>query len=541
MRSTLLLTVILAGLATSATSAVVTVDGAGGGDYLTIQEGLDAAADTDTVLVAAGTYSGPGNRDLDFGAKNIVLRSISGLTSTTIDCELVGRGIYLHGGQDTTCVIEGFTFANGYAWTCNEAWGGAVLLDNASPFIRLCTFTNCSAAQGGGVYSRDSSPVFLKCRFTECDADIAGGLMCENSSPRVTYCTFSDNIAMTGGFGGGMCCYNYGHAILQSCTFTGNTAGQGGGFRIQMNSAAELTDCHFSGNTATYAGGGVHCTETSSSVFTQCSFAGNHADTQGGGVGAHNCGPQLTECTFFGNSSILGGAVNLIGSDAEIVDCEFLSGISPGACGGVYVHYGSDVTITGCEFSENTYGGLYINDSYALVEDCVFVRNSNTDGAGIECSASSPTITGCTFYANSCSTGGSAVYCGGSSSPMLSNCVMAFSQAGYPVRCHSEFDLPVLSCCNMFGNEGGDWTGPSWNTWVADQADTNGNMSTDPLFCDQENDDLTLCEESPCLAQWNSCVAQIGAFGQGCGLCEWTGADDPSRNVSWGAIKSMFR
>ncbi len=56
-------------------------------DYPTIQAALDAARVADTVLVAAGTYRGDGNRDLDFRGKDLVLRSEKGRDATWIDCE----------------------------------------------------------------------------------------------------------------------------------------------------------------------------------------------------------------------------------------------------------------------------------------------------------------------------------------------------------------------------------------------------------------------------------------------------------------------
>ena len=57
------------------------------GDQPTIQAGINAASDGDTVLVADGTYTGDGTRDIDFGGKAIILQSQNGAENCIIDCE----------------------------------------------------------------------------------------------------------------------------------------------------------------------------------------------------------------------------------------------------------------------------------------------------------------------------------------------------------------------------------------------------------------------------------------------------------------------
>ncbi len=96
------------------TTIIVNVNG--GGDYTTIQEGINASINGDTVLVYPGTYY----ENVNFNGKNITLASLelttndeSYVDSTVIDGNKNGSCIRLD-TYENYATIQGFSITKGY-------------------------------------------------------------------------------------------------------------------------------------------------------------------------------------------------------------------------------------------------------------------------------------------------------------------------------------------------------------------------------------------------------------------------------------------
>jgi hypothetical protein len=80
------------------------------GPKATIQAGLNAAADGDTILVADGVYTGEGNNFLAFAARDNILRSENGPAVTILDGgNAVSAAFVFDHGEGPGTVVEGFT------------------------------------------------------------------------------------------------------------------------------------------------------------------------------------------------------------------------------------------------------------------------------------------------------------------------------------------------------------------------------------------------------------------------------------------------
>jgi len=489
--------------------------------YPTVRAAIDACVAGDTVIIADGTYSGTGNKDLDFAGKAIAVRSASGDPTTCIlDCEGSGRGFYFHSGEAAASIVQGLTIRNGNA--------AGVYCAFSSPTLTHCTITGTTAEyDGGGVYCYGSSPTFTNCTITDNTAGYAGGgVYCEyysnptladctvtgnsanhegggmscsdESSPTLTNCTITGNMAC-GGLGGGVYCWGCG-VVLTSCTITGNTARNGGGVCC-YEASPTLTNCTITENTASNGyGGGVCCYYASPALIT-CAIAGNTAGN-GGGVYSSYSSPILSDCTITGNATgDSGGGVYCDHSGPALVDCTISENTACANGGGICCYSQCNAILANCIISGNTVtgahafgGGVSCLYSSPTITNCMIADNAAEYGGGVSFHGfSSSRLTNCTVVGNTASTDGGGMYCSFQSSPILANSVF------WADSCDEIFvssSSPVVTYCNVQGGYDGT-----------------GNIDVNPLFVrnpnpgpdgqwgtpDDDRGDLHLTHGSPCI------------------------------------------
>jgi predicted outer membrane repeat protein len=260
-------------------------------EYPTIQAGVDAAEPGDTVLVAAGNYSGPGNRYIEFFGKDISVISAAGPEVTVIDGDWAWRAFTLRGGESQAARVEGFTMTH-----CGGQFGGAISCDPSSPTVSRCIFIENGATLWGGAIYSNSNPTFIGCVISNNSAPSGGGVY---GSATLEDCVISENT--TTGHGGGLCgdftlrnclilgnmggdhgggIYTWG-AYMEGCVVAGNRAERGGGITIVNLAGASIQSSTITGNFADIVGGGIHLTEPYMVSIERSIIRGNCAVSMG--------------------------------------------------------------------------------------------------------------------------------------------------------------------------------------------------------------------------------------------------------------------
>jgi hypothetical protein len=235
-------TVLVLVAATTASAATWHVVAGGGGDATTIQAGINLASNGDVVLVAAGTYTGTGNRNINFNGKNITVTSEAGPQFTIIDCQGAGLGFQFLSNETTAAVLEGFTIKNGSA---NK--GAGVLIDTASPTIRYNVISNCTVTGiGGGISVKKGDPDIYNNTLDGNSSALGGGGIALGSTSRAHVW---QNIICNSTAGGGVFCAGAMTGTSLACNDVyGNTGGDAICFGTPTNFSADPLYCGIVGS-----------------------------------------------------------------------------------------------------------------------------------------------------------------------------------------------------------------------------------------------------------------------------------------------------
>ncbi len=271
-----------------------------GGQYQTIQQAIDDANEYDVIVLMAGTYTGPGNRDIDFKGKAVTVQSSdpdnrATVAATIINCQGstpdAHRAFLFQSGEDANSVLSGLTITG-----AGGTLYGAIYCYASSPTIKNCIIThNSMKDHGSGIYcGYGSNAIITNCIIsfnTFTTVGYGGGIYCYTSSPIITNCIITNNSAVGHGrHGGGICCWG---------------ADQSSG------SNALVANCIVAGNSAGHRGGGLYA-YWSSPTFVNCTVIGNKA-LEGGGIGSfRESNPAVINCIVRDNIAPDGNQLALI-------------------------------------------------------------------------------------------------------------------------------------------------------------------------------------------------------------------------------------
>lgn len=249
------LTFLAAALSTVANATTWTVQANGSGVVPTIQAAIDTATDGDIILLEPGTYTGPGNRDVDYHGKNVHVTSSGGPSVTVIDVESLGYGFILTNDEGPGAMISGLTITRGYS---------AIYIEGASPTVAGNVIEH---NLGSGISAEGSVTIIDNLIRNNGPADpkslMGGGAQVYGIYAVVRGNTFLENSAHAGG---GL--YVIRAGTVENNTFERNSAAIGGG--LVLNHWTLFESNMVKDNSATWLGGGCACGWSGNPAPRQC-------------------------------------------------------------------------------------------------------------------------------------------------------------------------------------------------------------------------------------------------------------------------------
>jgi hypothetical protein len=249
-------------------------------DQPTIQAGINASSNGDTVLVAPGYYT----ENLRLWGKRIILTSeyilahdpslidqtiIDGSSPTSLDTASV---ILIIDREDAKTVVQGFMITGGAGTRWHDEHGagffregGGILCANSAPTIRhnhiisnhVDNMANVVNTGGGGIRAGDGSPRILDNRFASNVAHYGSGIVLNYPVAAIIRNNIVTGNAANGAYGGGAIWVNHGTVgtRFENNTIYGNTSPFGTGGVHSLSGTAYMRNSIIWNNTPENAGG----------------------------------------------------------------------------------------------------------------------------------------------------------------------------------------------------------------------------------------------------------------------------------------------
>ena len=416
-------TLLCLALAGSTYAATIIVDVNGGGHFETIQAAIDAAVNGDVVVLQPGTFTGYGNRDIDFLGKAITVHGATGdPNDVIIDCQGTAsephRGFNFVSAEDANSILEAVTITNGCGPQIDiggffNSVGGAIYCESSSPVLKNCIFSNnladnSAVPKGGAIYFSQSNTNIYNCTIIRNTAEAGAGIYNQDSDLTIDNCRIIKN---SSSYGGGL--YNKGSNIKISnstikynsatAVYVGGYGGYGGGIHCSSGNVTVM-NCTINSNRAELSGGGIYNT---TKLDISDSNVTNNSSKEGGGV-YNTGGSNIIDCNFTNNHASKGGGIYNGSITTVINNCTIKDNLAYDYGGGIY-NYNGTPRITNCLIIGNSAtsygGGIYNQNKFTgttSVSNCTIVNNSADWGGGI-CNIlfNNTTITNSIIWSNS--------------------------------------------------------------------------------------------------------------------------------------------